>query len=168
MKQHQRPNRGKSSHWLTPRWILDPLGTFDLDPCCPPKMPWDTATIMANENSVDGLALSWRGSRVWLNPPFGKGEREPWMKKMAEHGNGIMLIPAATETKAFRLYVWNAASAILFLDRRPHFCRPDGLEADANSGCSICLVAYGDDRGLQRSGLPGFLVDLWRNNAPEK
>lgn len=30
--------------WLTPPHIIEALGPFDLDPCCPPTMPWRTAT----------------------------------------------------------------------------------------------------------------------------
>lgn len=167
MKQHQQPNKGKSSIWLTPQWILKPLGRFDLDPCAAPlPRPWATATRHI-ELPEDGLNTSWGAAarnRVWLNPPFGKGEREKWMQRMATHGNGIMLIPAATETAAFTEFVW---SGILFLDRRPHFHYPDGTEADANSGCSICLVSYDWELGmvsnresLERSGL-GIVVKGW-------
>ncbi len=65
------------------------------------------------------------------------------MKKMAEHGNGIMLIPAATETEAFFKYVWEKADAVCFVKGRPHFHYVDGTRAKANCGCSIALVAYG-------------------------
>ena len=40
--------------WLTPRYIIDALGPFDLDPCCPPKMPWRTAAEMVCR-PADGL-----------------------------------------------------------------------------------------------------------------
>jgi hypothetical protein len=32
--------------WLTPLSLIQSLGAFDLDPCCPPVMPWRTATLM--------------------------------------------------------------------------------------------------------------------------
>lgn len=62
---------------------------------------------------------------------------------MAQHGNGIMLVPAATETEAFDAYVWRQAAAVCFLKKRPHFYFIDGTRARANCGCSIALVAYG-------------------------
>lgn len=36
--------------WLTPPEIINALGPFDLDPCCPPPptMPWRTATQMVH------------------------------------------------------------------------------------------------------------------------
>lgn len=33
----------KSDTYITPKWIIDSLGNFDLDPCTPPIMPWPTA-----------------------------------------------------------------------------------------------------------------------------
>lgn len=78
---------------------------------------------------------------------------------MAEHGDGIMLVPAATETPAFKDHVWGAASSVLFLSKRPHFHSPDGAKAKSNSGCSICLVAYGakNDALLETSKLGKFI-----------
>ncbi len=51
--------------WLTPRYIIDALGPFDLDPCCPPKMPWRTAAEMVCR-PADGLAVDWRGTLARL------------------------------------------------------------------------------------------------------
>lgn len=77
------------------------------------------------------------------------------MKKMAEHGNGIMLIPAATETGAFAEYVWKQASAVCFIQGRPHFHFVDGKRASFNCGTAIALAAYGSDnaRILDLAGL---------------
>lgn len=144
--------RMKNDEWLTPPEILAPLGAFDLDPCAPVVRPWGTAAVhyTANDN---GLALPWSG-RVWCNPPFGR-EAVKWLRRMAEHGNGIALIPARTETAMFYETVWGAADAVLFIKGRPHFHFVDGRRAPFNSGAPICLVAYGgaNARSLRRSGL---------------
>lgn len=157
MKHHQQ-TVGKSDTWITPRWILDALGVFDLDPCAAEAMPWLTARTMLTERD-DGLSLSWSG-RVWCNPPFNRYQRPKWMARMAEHGNGILLVPAACETDAFAQYVWGRAAGLLMLNRRPHFCDTTGREASANSGCTICLVAYGlqNLQRLRDSGLGTTLV----------
>lgn len=158
MKAHQQ-TIGLNDEWLTPRWILAPLGEFDLDPCAPIERPWNTAkTHYTFEN--DGLRLPWAG-RVWLNPPFNRNERPRWMQRMASHNNGIMLVPAACETEAFQKYVFGKAAGLLMLNRRPHFCAVDGVEARANSGCTICLVAYGEPNldALIDSGLGTVLLE---------
>lgn len=156
LKGHQRA-KGKTDEWLTPRWILDPLGSFDLDPCAPILRPWPTATMHYTIND-DGLLQQWWG-RVWLNPPF--GNKEPWLERMANHGNGIALIPAATETELFYRLVWGVAKGFLFIKTRPHFCTPLGDAASLNSGAPMCLIAYSDnDLGiLRRSGLGVVVVE---------
>jgi hypothetical protein len=109
--------------------------------------------------------LSNGGGRVWCNPPFGR-EAVKWMRRMAEHGNGIALLPARTETAMFYETVWPVADAVLFLKGRPHFYRPDGTRAPFNSGAPICLVAYGlhNAAALANSGL-GFVVPCFRGKV---
>ena len=157
MKTHQN-TIGKNQEWLTPPEIIEALGVFDLDPCDARKSPFKTAN---NVFWKHGLDLEWDG-RVWCNPPFDRRERPKWMQKMATHGNGIMLIPAACETEAFFKYVWDNATGILFLKGRPHFHYIDGSRAKANSGCTICLVAYGYNNAkiLKRSKIPGKFIQL--------
>ena len=72
--------------WLTPPEIVDALGPFDLDPCCPPTMPWRTATQMVHWPN-DGLKVDWTGKRVWCNPPYGR-DAVPFLRKMAENRTG--------------------------------------------------------------------------------
>lgn len=74
-----RPKAGEPSEdWLTPPGIIAELarelgGEFDLDPACPPAMPWRTARRMICRPE-DGLSADWGGGnvRVWLNPPYGR------------------------------------------------------------------------------------------------
>jgi hypothetical protein len=141
----------KSADWLTPPEWISLLGPFDLDPACPHKMPWSTARCMYF--GAGGLEKEWYG-RVWLNPPFGQ-QAALWLSKMAQHGNGIALIPARTETAMFYGSVWPHADSICFVRGRPHFHRPDGTRAPFNSGAPIALVAYGKENtaALIRSNL---------------
>lgn len=154
--------RMKSDTWLTPPEILRPLGEFDLDPCCPDSMPWPTARRMISL-PVDGLSIPWTG-RVWLNPPFGN-KAALWLAKLADHGNGIALVPARTETRMFYSHVWPRASAVCFIRGRPHFHFADGVRASANSGAPIALIAYGDQnaRTMEQSNL-GTVV-RWSNKG---
>jgi hypothetical protein len=160
VKQHQT-SIGKNDEWLTPPEILKHLGPFDLDPCSAIVRPWNCASV--NWTIVDdGLNKDWFG-RVWLNPPFNRYERPKWMEKMQAHNNGIMLIPAACETASFYQHVCYRASGILMLEGRPHFYFNNGNRAKANSGCTICLVAYGlqNLNWLQNSNL-GIVLSIPR------
>jgi ParB family chromosome partitioning protein len=132
--------------WLTPKYILDALGKFDLDPCAPLDQPWATAR---NHLTVkdDGLKKAWAG-RVWLNPPYGE-QAAVWLEKMAQHRNGIALVYARTETQMFFDHVWAKANGILFLKGRLSFCRPDGTTAPGAVAPSV-LVSY-DPRSTRRN-----------------
>src|SRR6516162_5167834 len=95
---HEQPYRGETNDWLTPRYILDALGKFDLDPCAALDQPWATARRHLTVKD-DGLKKTWTG-RVWLNPPYGE-QTALWLAKMARHQDGIVLIYARTEPQMF-------------------------------------------------------------------
>ena len=159
MKGHQR-TEGKNDEWVTPRYITEALGEFDLDTCSPKVRPWEIARKHLTIED-DGLKTDWEG-RVWCNPPFNRYERPLWMGKMAKHNNGIMLLPGNMETKAFYKYVFGIASGILILKGRPHFCYVDGEKAKANSGATIVLVSYGKENlaYLINSGLGVVIKEI--------
>jgi len=145
--------------WLTPKYITDQLGPFDLDPCSPnDRRPWDTAKYHLGETD-NGLMAPWFG-RVWCNPPYGK-ETFKWLSKLASHGNGIALIFARTETKGFHSEVWEKADAVFFFKGRLKFCYVDGTEADPANAPS-CLIAYGTENvaALDQCDFTGKLVRL--------
>lgn len=159
---HQSSSMMKDE-WLTPPEIIDALGWFDMDPCAPKNRPWDTAKAPAAIHLTiddDGLKLPWAG-RIWLNPPYGKHTGK-WLNKLAEHGNGIALIFARTETDMFFEQVWNRATAILFIKGRLHFHHVTGERAKANSGAPSALIAYGEGNrfALHKSKIPGKLIHL--------
>lgn len=146
--------------WLTPPYIINALGPFDLDPCAPITRLFDTARSHYTIND-DGLSLPWQG-RIWLNPPYGD-QTTRWVQRLAEHGNGIALIFARTETATFFPWVWEHASAVLFLRGRVKFYNVDGTQG-GTAGAPSCLIAYGENNAiaLEKSGLDGRVVDVRR------
>jgi hypothetical protein len=111
---------GNSQNWITPRWLINALGPFDLDPCAADPRPWDCA----RENYTNhGLERPWHG-RVWLNPPFDRYEVGRWIRRLAAHGTGTALLHARTECEWFEP-IWQHATGILFLSDRLHFHYPD-------------------------------------------
>ena len=42
-RPHQAPASNAHDEHLTPPWLIQSVGPFDLDPCAPIKRPWPTA-----------------------------------------------------------------------------------------------------------------------------
>lgn len=158
MSGHTNPVMLKDE-WLTPLSILKPLGVFDLDPCAPINRPWDTAKKHYTIYD-DGLSQPWKG-RVWCNPPYGREARK-WLSRLAEHGDGIALMFARTETEMFFSQVWGKAQGLLFIEGRLYFHHIDGTAAKSNSGAPSVLVAYGNNNAniLEDCKIQGKYIHL--------
>jgi hypothetical protein len=159
----------ETTTWLTPRFILDALGVYDLDPCAAPDpVLWPTAREHFVFPHQDGLKLPWRTPasdhpRIWLNPPYGTAVGT-WLHRLANHGRGTALVFARTETDAFFEEVWSRADSLLFLRGRLFFHDAKGRRAQHNAGAPTVLAAYGpeDAERLLDSGLDGAPVALNR------
>lgn len=160
---HHRGHIGYTCEWLTPPELLAKLGEFDLDPCSPVRRPSDTAAKHFTIED-DGLAQPWYG-RVWLNPPYGPYTWK-WLSRLADHGDGIALIYARTETVQFFASVWDRADAVLFLKGRLNFHLPSGERSERNAGAPSVLVAYGERnvQALEDSGVDGKFIHLTPNH----
>lgn len=149
--------------WLTPLSLLDLLGQFDLDPCCPDEpMPWRTAKRMVSK-AEDGLSVDWNHQRVWLNPPYGN-EAIPFFKKMVAHsGGGIALVFARTENKLWQEYIFPHAKALVFLRGRLRFCRANGTPGNTSPAPSALVTFDNRDADFlqeltQKGTLRGYFV----------
>lgn len=144
--------------WLTPPSLVKKLGVFDLDPCSPINAPF----LHAKTNytiSDDGLTKEWLG-RVYLNPPYGRG-MELWLEKLKNHGDGIALIFARTETKCFFEHIWNDAHGVLFVKGRIRFYHVSGIQGGTPGAPSV-FIAYGEQNALalKNSGIEGRFLAL--------
>lgn len=163
-ENQDKGSRQRETRWLTPPSLVKALGPFDLDPCGAPGHSLAERTYLL-ERDEDGLELPWEG-RVWLNPPYGK-QAEPFLRKLGDHGDGIALIFARTETASFFENVWQRADALLFLRGRVTFLDASRNPAKANSGAPSVLVAYGENnaRALASRPVPGAYVEIGRAAA---
>lgn len=149
--------------WLTPKYIIDALGPFDLDPCAHTEMPWPTAKTMLTIKE-DGLKSSWEGfGRVFLNPPYGRTDMNKWLAKMEAHKNGIALVYASTDVDWFK-YIWNS-NAVLFPTGRIRFCDENG-QPGGSPGKGSVLAAWGEDNvdalsWVRYHGIPGKFIKLF-------
>ena len=118
--------------WGTPQPLFDKYNDefdFDLDAAAtfantkcqrfigpPGYKPYHQVLMRGPKTCVGGDALApgeWLGSRIWLNPPYGR-ELKKWYNQVvwqAVHYKKlvVMLAPSRTDTAYWHDYVWNAA-----------------------------------------------------------
>jgi hypothetical protein len=165
-----------SRDWCTPPKYAAALreffeGQVDLDPC-------------SNEHSIvlarvryqlphdDGLCKSWDYATIYVNPPYG-ADRERgttiknWLRRCAEanvrHGSEVLaLVPVATNTRHWKLYVWKAATGVAFLyDTRLRFL-VDGQDGGKGAPMACAMVYWGMnfERFAEVFLIFGAVVDL--------
>lgn len=143
--------------WQTPLHIVHSLGRFELDPCANDAHPLRCAAT-GYTKAHDGLRRPWGQKRVFLNPPYGRAARG-WIERLADHGNGIALIPPRMGAAWFQRTVLETANAILFLRGRIDFIDPNTGKPQKENNADSCLIAWGhrNVQALRECGLPGAL-----------
>lgn len=115
----------KSGEWNTPKDLYDWLDDqfhFTLDPCTSEDNPMDAPKFYTSKE--DGLKQSWKGKRVYVNPPYGR-IYPIWVRKAYKEVTEndcelvVMLLPARTDTIIFHDYC--TKGEIWFLKGRLHF-----------------------------------------------
>ena len=107
------PMTSFSDRWRTPEKlyrVLDDEFHFDFDPC-----PLDGTT-----DGTSPLFCSWRGKRVFCNPPYGPKIRR-FLERGLEADIAVFLIPARTDTRWFHEIVLPLAKEIRFIKGRLTF-----------------------------------------------
>ena len=103
----------KASDWETPQDFFDKLnwrfGPFSLAPCATKETAKCTNHYTVND---DGLSKSWKGHKVFVNPPYGR-QIHKWIEKaynesMDDGTKVVMLVPARTDTKYWHNYIMKA------------------------------------------------------------
>lgn len=134
----------QSNEWATPQDFFDRLNEefrFTLDAAATPENAKCDRFFTVNDN---GLTQSWKGERVWLNPPYGR-EIGKWIEKASTEPSEltVMLIPARTDTKAWHEHIFGKAE-IRFVRGRLKFGGgqanapfPSAVIVFKNEGCSV-------------------------------
>lgn len=121
----------KTVEWATPNDFFDKLNRvfqFTLDPCATKENAKCHRFFTAAD---DGLSKPWgdgvlapKPSRVFMNPPYGRGIGA-WVKKAYEEATGggadvvVCLLPARTDTRWW--HEWCAKGIVRFIPGRLHF-----------------------------------------------
>lgn len=159
MDTRQQHNQTVSTdEWYTPKWIIDELGPFDLDPCAPPEdvRPFTIAPTSWTKEE-DGLSHDWYGT-VWMNPPYSRVPLRQFCEKMADHNDGIALLVNRQDNLLWQEVIFPTAKSMIFMRHRVKFIRPSGDKSSPFFGS--CLVAWGCecDRRLRQSKIEGKYV----------
>ena len=126
----------KSVEWETPQDFFDKLNDefqFTLDACASDENHKCDRYFTVREN---GLAQSFAGERVWVNPPYGR-HIQKWIEKCATEPSEVtvMLIPARTDTKAWHRHIFPKAE-IRFIEGRLKF---NGHKWNAPFPCAVVI-----------------------------
>ena len=114
----------KSNEWATPQDFYNKLNAefgFTLDPCATPSTAKCASYYTSDD---DGLSKDWSGHIVFMNPPYGRKQKD-WIEKAFQEGEKsgttvVALVPARTDTKAWHNYCMKA-SEIRFVKGRLKF-----------------------------------------------
>lgn len=105
-----------STNWATPRHLYEALDrefSFSLDPC-----------PLGDEGGLfgrsDGLLISWKGQRVFCNPPYGPTIPD-WLRQGEDAEIAVYLLPARTDVVWFHTHCLTRAREIRFIRGRLRF-----------------------------------------------
>lgn len=105
--------KSQTVEWATPQAVYDALRAefnFNLDPC----------PLGGDEDGLATLFCSWKGRRVFCNPPYGP-EISKWLERGLEADLAVFLLPARTDTRWFHDICLPKASEIRFIKGRLKF-----------------------------------------------
>jgi phage N-6-adenine-methyltransferase len=116
---------GSGRGWETPAAVFGPLNdefNFTLDPCAAS----DTAKCPRYFTEADdGLAQSWQGECVFMNPPYGREIYDWTAKAVAETKLGyctvVGLLPASTDLEWWHRDVIGAGAEVRYIRGRVRF-----------------------------------------------
>ncbi len=170
-----RNNTTSNKDWCTPIKYTKAINDFfndklKLDPCSNPN-----SIIKADikfELPTDGLKQDWNYSTIYVNPPYGRDKERKttiknWIQKIYEtyskYNNEILaLIPVATNTSHWKLYIFGKATGVCFLyDTRLKF-RINGNENNKGSPMACAMGYWGKDYDKFKNifGRYGYIANI--------
>jgi len=115
---------GNGREWETPPQVFDPLNAefdFTLDPCATVA---NAKCLRYFTEAGDGLAQSWAGERVFMNPPYGR-EVYAWTAKAAKESRDgalvVGLLPASTDLAWWHDDVVGGGAEVRYIRGRVRF-----------------------------------------------
>ena len=132
--------------WETPKYFFDKVNeefNFTLDVCCLKETAKCDKYFTPEEN---GLIQDWSKDVCWMNPPYGKYQKE-WIKKAlyeSEKGSKVVcLIPARPDTKMWHELIFPNAE-VRFIKGRIKFV---GASSGALFPSALVIFGEGVEKG---------------------
>lgn len=149
----------ESNEWYTPKRYADlahaVMGGIDLDPASCKAANQNIQASRIFDIDDGGFDRKWSG-RVWLNPPYGRGDdgsnQAAWSQKLiAEYKSGnvseaMLLVNAATGNKWFA-DLWEFP--ICFVDHRIRFVSPQGQNSQPTHSNVIVYLGENTRRFIE-------------------
>lgn len=129
--------------WETPNWLFeqwDSIFNFHLDVCATDQNHKNTDTYFTIKDNA--LERDWHlnhpyyKTRCWMNPPYGRGEVEKWVRKAHEESKKscliVGLLPVSTSSNWWQKYVLQS-DLIYYLPKRVRFVGATGSPSFDNA-----------------------------------
>lgn len=168
----QGQNHTKTDVWLTPQWLIDKMGSFDLDPCgwLPNGTPITKTAKRYFTEQENGLDKKWEGM-VFVNFPYSQAKE--WMEKcrkeyLERNCEIVVLCFVRSETKAWQENV-KYATGINLINKRIKFLNEKG-EEKGNGNAPSALIAFGEKAFEKIKNVNGLVCRLsindyeWKTN----
>ena len=177
IKSIQSSKSNTCTTYITPKWLTDKLGPFDVD-IAAAKGSYNKIGRRDNYygptgSASCGLAAKLKKSDfVWCNPPFGlRNGMAEFISKVALRNNGILLVPANTQQKWFQNIVIPRAQSLYFIYGAVRF-ENIFAELRVNLGTGILLAEFGQKARLSKlrssTLIKGALISGWKYEAPSR
>lgn len=158
------------NEWFTPPDYVEAarlvLEDIDLDPATHPQAQQQIKAANFFTKANDGLKQDWHG-RVWLNPPYARGEIAAFVEKLVDEitvghvTSAILLTHSYTDTEWFHRAA-SIVQAICFTRGRVKFVDDTGIICAPTQGQAFFY--YGPDVDVFEATFSsfGFVVTPWR------
>lgn len=132
------------SEWYTPAYVFKALECFfDMDVAAPIDSGLTCVPAM-KFISRDSLTTEWEGF-VWCNPPWaGRGNKDPWIDKMIQHGNGLLLSPDRSSAPWWQKAAWSSDGYLSVKGKIKFMPGPGNFSNWRQPGTGTTIFAWGN------------------------
>jgi len=177
MKQRNDKNGSKNNEWETPDYVFNKLHDefqFNFDLCA----TLENAKVSTYTSDALNYDPHEAGLNIWCNPPYSFPIKDKIIKKCYElslhdHVNVVvMLIPAATETRAFHDIIWKYADEIRLIDTRIRFkgynTKGEYVENATGQSGSMIVVFRNISNPWKKKIMPFVTTDKYKEDFKEE